>query len=448
MQTKLAPESLRWIGVRFLDPSGRVFIHEGEFFRAIYPRRVQSVQQLFTDGIVDQLVGRGLVIPTTVSKLQVDGFPLVLHHRRAPFDVRPADWNRSLFRDAASVFVDLNLLLLKHGLCTVDAHGANFGQIGCCRPVWLDFGSIVPIQTGDEGVEEFRRCFINPLKLLSRPGNLGRLTRVLSRDGGVSDDEMAWLGGKSARLIAKGTALTREVRRRIARVTGVSVKKWRERLLIAARRDSDVTFPRLKTQWANYQQNSALPEGYEHLNNSRRETVLRLLRQLHPKRVIDLAGNEGFFSFMAARHGAETLCVDFDEGAVENFYVTARRCAEPLQITAGCADVMQPRERRHTGDFVIAMALTHHLSLTQRFPFAHIAANLASLTTDSLLTEFMPNGVGSHRIAPDPLPDWYRFEHFAATLQQHFKSVEEIEYDRDPKVSPRRMILCRHPKSS
>lgn len=449
--TSLPPDKLRWLGVRFLDPSGRVFEFEGEFYRAIYPDKVAHVRKLFDSGIVARLVERGLLIPTEITPLELSGYGLVLHHRRVPFTIRGGDWPRSLLRDAGRVVLELNLELLRDGFCTLDAHSANIGQIDCCRPVWLDLGSIATVPKRNTGLAEFRRCYTNPLRLLARSPQLGRLARTLISDGGVSDEEMSALAGvvgflakaqrhpRVAKLLKRAKdALPREA-------DGI---KAREQLLRAELEKIDVTFPPLSTQWGGYHQSAALPASYDDQTSTRRQTILRLLRELKPRRVLDLACNEGFFSFMAARQGCEVLAVDYDEGAVESLYTTARQCREPLQVTAACYDLLKPRRAIPQGELVFALALTHHLSITQQFPFSHIAALLAGYTTDALITEFMPNGVGGHTPKPDPLPAWYTLENYMEAFRPHFASVERVEYPIDPTVSPRVMILCRGRKAA
>ena len=129
------------------------------------------------------------------------GYGLVLHHRRAPFAFVTGifQWPRSLLRDAAQVYLEMNRDLAKQGLCLLDGHGANFAQLDCCRPVWLDFGSIVPLETARAGLDAFRRFFTNPLTLLARSSAAGRIVRTLLREGGLDDRELSALSAPAER---------------------------------------------------------------------------------------------------------------------------------------------------------------------------------------------------------------------------------------------------------
>src|SRR5215211_1620069 len=124
---ELDPERLNWAGVQFprgsrqgsgsleslLDPTGRVFEHEGEVYRAIYPHAVDHVRSLFERGVIERLVERKLLVETTLSTLRVTGYGMVLRHGRIPYLSRPGQWPRSLLRDAARLVVDLNLELIE-----------------------------------------------------------------------------------------------------------------------------------------------------------------------------------------------------------------------------------------------------------------------------------------------------------------------------------------------
>lgn len=101
----------------------------------------------------------------------------------------------------------------------------------------------------------------------------------------------------------------------------------------------------------------------------------------------------------------------------------------------------------YCGEMAVALALTHHLFFTMHYPWKYIVDLLASYTSDVLLTEFMPNGLGVIR-KPDWLPDNYRLEVFAGHLRRYFQQVEIIDYPRRPEESPRIFLLCRGKRMS
>ena len=452
-RTPVIVESPAWLTETLLDPTGRVFSHEGKIYRAIYPQAAARVRKMIESGLVARLVKSGLLVETAISSLQVPGFEVVLQHDRVPFLTASAEWCRTLLRDAARSWLDLNLALLAEGLGTVDAHWGNFGQIGKCQPVWLDFGSIAELEDTEQSIEQFRQFFLNPLRLAALSPALARVTRGVSQTGGITDEEYAALRPApmaSLRKLAQRVA-ARLTRKRKKKRKGKQPRDLdlRRQILETLRSEiNGLELAPLQTTWGDYHPDLLFKKG-EALPgpNPRRDSVLRAIDEAQPKRAIDLAGNAGFYSFYAARMGAETLSVDFDEAAVERLYEFARRVEEPLKISCACYDLTRPVYARgmrgRKADLVLALALTHHLSLGQGQTFESIGRLLVGYCTDTLLVEFMPNGLGGTVPKPDPLPAGYTLDRFLDALRAFFRSVEVLADHKEPQW--RVLIRCRNP---
>jgi len=446
----LSLSEIEWLRNRVTDQVGRLFRWEGGVYRAIYPEQARHVQQLFDGSIVTEMVESGLLIGTELTELRLEGFGLVLKHRTLPFATKPFEWPRQFLRDAALVVLDLNRALLPHGLGTVDAHGGNIGAIDAGRPVWVDFGSIVPTSSAPLPLEEFRRFFRRPLQLLERAPSSSAAVRQIIRAGGLEKNAMAELlhpRWNPARWVPR---IRGELERRVPWIRSASAVATAERARLLARERARIERLRLATDsttWGAYQQRELplYPSNYEDLEDDpRRGAIFQILREARPRRVLDLAANAGFFSFFAARQGAQVLAVDFDEPAIGCCYETARAFGRDISITCVVADVMEPPPVARNGDFALALALTHHLALGQRYTFAAIAESLARFTTQTLLVEFMPNGLGGTRPLPDPLPDWYRLDSFLRELETHFENVAVVDYPYDPARNRRVLIHARN----
>lgn len=448
----LHPQEIDWLRPRTMDPNGRVFRFENEYYRAIFPGRVDHVSSLFEKGIVRELVEQGLLIPTERTDLTIPGYGLILKHQRVPWATKAFEWPWALVRDAASITLDINLALLPHGLGTVDGHGSNLGQLGGCAPVWVDFGSIMPLTDSQTPLSEYRRFFANPLRMMDRAPNASSVVREVIRGGGVDDSMLAALSHSPFSPLHWTPKVAESLAYRLKRFRPQSpsadaLGDSRRRSFERARNRIEgwsARFPR--TNWADYQHSAQplFPPDYANLGeDSRRDAIFGIIREIRPKRFIDLASNAGFYSFFAARQGAEVLAVDYDEAAVEHCYRTAREKAGKLPIACICADVMVAPPVARSADFVLALALTHHLLLGQNYTMEGVADALSRECTDSLLVEFMPNGLGGTRPEPDPLPDWYRLDAFLRSLSAHFVDVGVVDYPYDPKRNRRILIHCR-----
>ena len=415
---------------------GRLFRFEGGVYRAVYPAHVEHVRGLFARGIVGELAGRGLLVASEISDLHVEGFGLVIRHATLPFATKPFEWPRQFLRDAALCVLDLNLALLPHGLGTVDAHGGNIAQGKGCAPVWVDFGSLFPIEADGAVVEEFRRFFTRPLRMMERAPSSAAFVRQCLCAGGIDGEAEAELRHPRWSPLRWRHRLSAELSRRLGFDRAAVLRSERERI---ARLRLDPP----RTPWGPYQRDELplFPPTYDDLESDpRRHAIFQILREAAPRRVIDLAANAGFFAFFAARLGADVLALDFDEVAVGHCYETARKKARGVSIACAVADVMEPPPVARSADFVLALALTHHLALGQRYTFAAIAATFARFTNDALLVEFMPNGLGGTRPLPDPLPESYRLDEFLRALEPHFAKVSVVDYPVDPARNRRVLI--------
>ncbi|MBN2143599.1 MAG: hypothetical protein JW774_03150 [Candidatus Aureabacteria bacterium] len=136
------------------------------------------------------------------------------------------------------------------------------------------------------------------------------------------------------------------------------------------------------------------------------------IERFKPNKMIDIGCNAGLYSLIAVKKGIQVLAFDFDEEAVDKLYATVKTHYKDPCISTAVKDVKQ--ECSHPGDLALALALTHHLSLSQRFPFSFVTQVLSSYTSNVLITEFMPNGLGTGKTGPvpDPLPEHYTLQNF------------------------------------
>lgn len=468
--SELDPACLYWMDRTSQDPVGRVFRHEGGIYRAIYPEAVGHVRSLFESGVIDRLVERKLLVETAVSGIAVHGYPLVLHHQRIPYPTHKGQWPPTLVRDAARLVVELNLELLERGLGTVDYHFGNIDQIDACRPIWLDLGSIQPLSraartprailgefrrtaragrlkndlylrwAGISGIpERVRRDYLYPIALLAKDAGWGRLVRVLISSGGISDEEY--------RLLSRGSRLGRFGRDR--RTWLETMRAWLD----------DLELPVERTSSANYPADPFAPADSN--SDARSAVVERVIRDQRPRKVVDLGCNAGFFTALASRAspGCQIYAVDSDEVALEALCRGARDRISQGSITVVLDDVMMLSvdalrtdpggESSHLilrdiqGDLTLALGLSHHLYFRQYCRLPLIAKILSSFTTDALITEFMPNGLGETTPQPDPLPSDYTLDEFASCLKQRFRDVEVIRLRVPSGGFPRMLVHAR-----
>src|SRR4051812_10983447 len=107
-------EAVRFFSSDSPAHTARLFEYEGNFFRAVRPEHEAFFRGLFEKNIIQCLVEQGLLIETEISPLKLEGFPMVLQHRRVPYITYAAEWAAPALKDAALLQAKLNGELAKH----------------------------------------------------------------------------------------------------------------------------------------------------------------------------------------------------------------------------------------------------------------------------------------------------------------------------------------------
>ncbi|MCK4349941.1 MAG: SAM-dependent methyltransferase, partial [Candidatus Krumholzibacteria bacterium] len=115
----------------------------------------------------------------------------------------------------------------------------------------------------------------------------------------------------------------------------------------------------------------------------------------------DLGANTGRFSRVASGKGCFTVSFDVDPAAVELNYLECVRernenllpllldLTNPSPGAGWASDERMTIDRRGPADTILALALVHHLAISNNLPFDEIARYFARLAK-SLIIEFIP----------------------------------------------------------
>ncbi|MEO1914020.1 MAG: hypothetical protein ABGW98_09200, partial [Myxococcales bacterium] len=164
------------------------------------------------------------------------------------------------------------------------------------------------------------------------------------------------------------------------------------------------------------------------------------LERLQPGVVWDLGANTGVYSRIAAEVGAQVLSFDVDPACVERNYRNVRK--EKLQTLLPLRlDLVNPspsqgwahEERsslaaRANADCVLALALIHHIAISNNVPLGKIAEYFARLAKN-LVIEFVPKSDAKVKTLlatrEDVFPRYTR-EGFDAAFGVYYKTLEAV----------------------
>lgn len=397
----------------FRDPSGFLFHRDGVLYRQVAPLYREAYDLLLESGLYTELVTAGLLIPheeVSTDLALSEGAYRVLRPEPVAFISYPYSWCFSQLKDAALATLSIQRRALARGMILKDASAYNV-QFHEGRPVLIDTLSFEPYRDGETWVayRQFCQHFLAPLLLMSRRDvRLAGLLRVYL-DGIPLDLASALLPRQS--WLRFSTLLhvhlhARSIRRHAnAPRHEVSLDRPMSLTGLLGLIDNledavrSLSWQAEGTEWADYESEHGYGEqGME----EKRRIVHDLLASIAPATVWDLGANTGAFSRIATALGARlVLAFDVDPAAVERNYLQARSAGEKRLLPL-LMDLSNPspaigwahEERlslvsRGPADAVLALALVHHLAISNNVPLGDVAAFFAALAP-ALVVEFVP----------------------------------------------------------
>jgi len=399
-----------------------------------------------------------------LTAIRIPPGSMVVEHERVPFANYPYEWTPEMLHSAAALTLRLACAAMRAGFVLKDATPYNVMFHGS-RPVFLDLLSFRrrnPLESMWPPYAQFIRTFVYPLLacehfrfrldelLLAHrdglePGRmlalcpayrrlfppfLGSVTipALMERDGGNSTADR--YATREARDLEEATYVLERLFDRAERMLGGRPAQ--------ARRSATLSY---MDSGHNY-------DGAEFAAKER--FVMKAFEREPTGCVLDIGCNTGHFSLIAARMGTRVVAIDHDPGAAGMLWQSA--CHEKSDILPLAIDIARPpgacgwanrecmpflERARGQFDYVLLLALLHHLLVNERVPLPAILELAAELTRRFAIVEYIdPKDSQFRRIARgrDALHRDLTRESFEAAAGSLFHIIESQE------VSPSRRI--------
>ena len=438
----------------FRDPSGFLFRRDGILYRQVNEAGREAYDRFMASGLYEELVGEGAFIPHSETDQEPAQRQLaykVLRPEPLYFISYPYEWCFGQLKDAALATLKIQKRALEYGMSLKDCSAYNI-QFRAQRPVLIDTLSFESYPVGEPWVayRQFCQHFLAPLALMAyKDIRLGRLLRVFI-DGIPLD--------LASRLLPRRTWVSPSLlthlhlhaaaQRRYARANirhGRGTRSMSRNAMIGLVDSLEGAVRKLRwrsegTEWEHYYTiHDYSPTSLEH----KRSLVDEYLDAIQPASVWDLGANTGLFSRLASRRGVPTLAFDIDPGAVESNYQAAQAEGDEhllplvLDLTNPSPSLGWANEERASlmerapAEAVLALALIHHLAITNNVPLSLLADFFAHMG-QWLIIEFVPKeDVQVRKLLrnrDDIFPDYnlHGFENaFAGQFRLHKSAVIE-----------------------
>jgi SAM-dependent methyltransferase len=427
----------------FRDPGGRLYRFPERILRAVEPSHVDHLNQFLNTRTAQEATARGQLVrsspvsPRELMELERDlALPeteagsLWLEHERIPFASFPYEWPAEMLHAAASLTLDLAEAALDEGFGLKDATPYNVLFRGG-QAVFVDVLSFErrdPLDSTWLAYGQFVRTFLLPLAAQRYFGlSVDEVLRG-QRDGVEPETMYAWANWRRRLtppllgLVSIPTWCSDRPKwlSGSRKETGLSYRSKPSAsaeqarfvlggLLRSCRRQLKALAPKEHTEstWSGYLDHKSLYTPAQ-LEQKERfvSQALDSLVQGRPTRVLDIGANEGRFSFLAARRGAEVVAIDSDPTVVGSIWRRAlgETSAGHLNVLPLVVDFTRPTpavgwrnqecpsfldRAEKKFDLVMFLAVAHHILVTERIPLEDLLALADELSRDYVLIEFV-----------------------------------------------------------
>lgn len=440
------------LGASFRDPAGFVYELDGVLLRQVNPAGAAHYDALIESGLYDDLTARGWLVPHEEVPDPPDSKVYrTLRPEPIPYISYPYEWCFDQLRDAARLTLDIQLAALDHGLSLRDASAFNVQFVGR-KPVFIDTLSFERYPEGAPWVAYHQCCqhFLAPLALMSYVNRGLRHLLVHHLDGVPLDLASRLLPARTSlrygllahiHLHAASQRRHEDAAQGSAPVRIPALPKFR---LVALTRSLRAAVescrpPREATAWGDYYAETNYSDA---AMQAKMDLVGRMVDSLvQPGDTIhDLGANTGRFSRVVSGPERYVVAHDVDDVAVERHY-RALHVERHDGVLPLILDLTNPSpalgwahaERRASmdriaGGTVLALALVHHLAISNNLPLDRLAAWFAEIAP-RLVVEFVPKEDSQVRrllaTREDIFAD-YTLEAFETAMLKHFAVDERV----------------------
>lgn len=450
----------------FRDPSGFVYIQNSVIYRQINTAYRENYDHLINSGLYKELVDAELLIShveVDIDGTKSDKAYKIIKPELIPFISYPYEWSFSQLKDAALTTLKVQMLALDFGMSLKDCSAYNI-EFRKGKAIFIDTLSFEKYLEGVPWIayRQFCQHFLAPLALMSYTDIRLNQLSCLFIDGIPLD--------LASSLLPFRTSFSFSLQSHI-HLHAKSQKHFADKIVnMTGRKMSLVSFlglidnlksviKKLKwqakgTEWADYY------DDFNYSSNAhqhKKQIVANFLDKINSKSVWDLGANDGKFSRIASDKGIKTISFDIDPAAVEKNYLEVVKNGE-TNVLPLFLDLSNPSpaigwenlERmslleRGPADTVFALALVHHLAISNNLPFYKIG-NFLNRICNSLIIEFVPKSDSQVQrllaMREDIFPD-YTQPFFESEFAKYF-TIEGSEKIRD---SERTLYLMRRRQS-
>lgn len=428
----------------FRDPAGYIFYDNNKIYRRINKCYMETFDYFISSGLYDELLKENLIVKHSEVKRTKEY--IILEVDRIPFISYPYEWSFDELKDAALLTLKINLIALKYGMILKDASAYNVQFVGS-KAIFIDTLSFSMYEEGMPwgAYGQFTRHFIAPLLLMSYVDeglnsllkcyidgiSLDMTESILKRRGSFLAKYHIILQNKAIKKHSDDGKKENNIKVNIKKQSLININIMIQNQISSLKRTKKIT------EWDNYYENSNYTLKSE---NEKQVIITKFLEKIKGDKNIgiDMGANDGKYSRLISRYFKNVISVDIDNNAVNRNYNLAKDNNEnilPLIFdfnnpTSDLGFACQERksfQKRANVKLVVALALIHHIAISNNVPFLKIAEWFSYLG-EYLIIEFVPKTDSQVKLllkTRDDIFDEYSVENFETTFGEYFKIINK-----------------------
>lgn len=427
----------------FRDPAGYIYYENNKIYRRINKCYFKQYDYLMKSGLYDELTDKGYLVKHKKVKKTKDY--IVIEVEKIPFISYPYEWCFEELKDAAILTLKIQKIALKYNMILKDASGYNVNFLRG-KAIFIDTLSFDFYEEGSPwgAYGQFCRHFMAPL-LLMRYVDEGCNSLLKNYIDGIpiplANNILKGRGGFASRQHIKWHSKA-ILRNNDSSLEGKKVNISKTNVInmvdMMIRQINKLGRKNIITEWDKYYDNTNYSDNADKCKIKLVNNYLKSIKFGSDDIIWDLGANDGKYSRIAASI-SNVISFDIDINVVNRNYTLAKNNNEanilPLvldltnpspAIGFGCME-RKSLNNRSPVKCVMALALIHHISISNNVPFIQVAEWFSKLG-EYLIIEFVPKNdsqVEKLLKTRDDIFDWYDEDNFEKCFSKYFEIVKK-----------------------
>lgn len=438
---------------------GYVFSYENNIYRCINKSYKEHYDYFMSSGLYEKLVSEQYIVShveiNDISNFNLDDNTTykVIKPLQLPYITYPYEWSFNQLKDAAILTLKILLESLKYNMILKDATAYNV-QFYNGQPVFIDTLSFEKYEEGKvwQAYSQFCRHFLAPLALIAYTDY--RMYQLsLNFLDGIPLDYAAKLLPSKTKLklgLLMHLHLNAQVHKKAENNSQIGNREYFLKKQNLVNMIENLVNTVLKIDY-NTEKGESTWNGYYSFTNYNNESFLMkenllidFIKQCNSHyKIVDLGANNGHFSRLVSKQYPESIIIssDMDYHAVDANYSIIKHTDEYKNIYPVITDLANPVpsigwqnkerdsfiERLKDTDITLALALVHHITITNNIPFYKLSEFFA-LFTKYLIIEWVPSDDSQTiKILDVKARDYsyYTLENFEKDFKKEFNIIDK-----------------------